>query len=48
MIKENHLFKCLYDKIYTIGYYPGFYSSPKDKIRAYGGHFEFLLKYEDE
>ena len=29
---KNHPFKALYDKIYTVGYYSGFYSSVKDKI----------------
>ena len=29
---QNLSFKDLYDKIYTIGYYSGFYSSLKDKI----------------
>ena len=48
MIKENCHFKYVYDKMYTIEYYPGFYSSLRDKIWAYGGHFEFLLKDEDE
>ena len=48
MIKENRLFKYLNDTIYTIGYYPGFYSSLRDEIWAYGGHFEFLSKEEDE
>jgi hypothetical protein len=48
MIKEKRHFKYLYDRICTIGYYPGFYSSLGDKILAYGGHFEFLEKDEDE
>ena len=29
--KENHPFKYLYVKIYTIGYYKGFYSSLTDQ-----------------
>jgi hypothetical protein len=45
---ENHHSKYLYDKIYTIGYYSGFYSSLRDKIWAYGGHFEFSSKDEEE
>ena len=39
MIRNNH-FKDLYDKIYTIDYYSGFYSSLKDIIWANGDHFE--------
>ena len=38
MIK-NHPFKDLYDKIFPIGDYSGFYSSLKDKNGANGGHF---------
>jgi hypothetical protein len=41
---ENHHSKYLYDKIFTIGYYSGFYSS----LGAYGGHFEFSSKDEEE
>jgi hypothetical protein len=41
---KNHRFKYLYDKIYTICYYSGFYSSLRDKIRGNGGHIEFASK----
>ena len=44
MIKENCHFKYVYDKIYTIGFYPDFYISLKDKHWANGGHFEFYVK----
>ena len=44
----NHHFKYLYDKIYTIGYYSGFYSSLKDNIWANCGHFEFSSKDGEE
>ena len=46
--KTNQHFKDLYDKIYTIGYYSGFYSSLRDEIWANGGYFEFLSKDERE
>ena len=36
---KNHLFKYLYDEIYTIGYYSGFYSSLRDKTWANCGNF---------
>ena len=36
--------KYLYDKIYTIGYYSGFYSSLRDKIWGNGGQvFESVI-----
>jgi ABC-type lipoprotein release transport system permease subunit len=35
-------------KIYTVGYYSGFYSSLRDKILANGGHFEFSSKDEED
>jgi hypothetical protein len=31
-------------KIYTIGYYSGFYSSLRDEIWGNGGHFKFSSK----
>ena len=37
-------FKDLYDKIYTIGYYSGFYTSQKDNIWANGDHYEICQK----
>ena len=40
MTKDSPFRKCI-DKIYTIGYYTGFYSSLSDKIWAYVGPFEF-------
>ena len=46
--KTNQHFKDFYDEIYTIGYYSGFYSSQRDEIWTYGGHFEFLTPDEDE
>ena len=39
--KKKHQFKYLYDKIYTIGYYSGFYSSLRDNIWASAGHLKF-------
>ena len=30
-MEKNHNFKYLYDEIYSIGYYSGFYSSMRDK-----------------
>jgi hypothetical protein len=45
---ENRHSKYLYGKICTIGYYPGFYSSMRDKIWAYSGHFECSSKDEEE
>jgi hypothetical protein len=45
MIKKIKI-KYLYDKIYTIGYYPCFYSSLRDKILANGGHLYFFPEYE--
>ena len=35
-------------RIYTIYYYSGFYSSLKDKNCANGGHFEFSSKDEEK
>ena len=32
LYNRNYGFKYLYDKIYSIGYYSGFYSSMSDKI----------------
>ena len=34
LVIKIHQFKYFYDKIYTIGYYSGFYSSLRDKIWA--------------
>ena len=45
---KNHPFKDLYVKIYTIGYYSGFYSSLKAKNWANGGHFECSTKDEEK
>ena len=42
------MLKDLYDKILTIGYYSGFYSSLNDKNFANGGHFGFLWKDEGQ
>ena len=44
----NHPFKDLYVKIYTIGYYSGFYSSLEDKNLANGGNFECSSKDEEK
>jgi hypothetical protein len=44
---KYHCFKYLYDKIYTIGYYSGFYSSMRDQICGNGGHIESSSKDED-
>ena len=38
-----HQIKNMYENIYIIGYYPGFYSSLKDQNCANGGHFEFFV-----
>ena len=46
--KKNHWFKHIYDKIYTIGYYLGFYISLRDKIWENGGHLEFYSKDEEK
>jgi ABC-type lipoprotein release transport system permease subunit len=35
-------------KIYTVGYYSGFYNSLSDKILANGGHFEISSNDEEE
>ena len=43
MIKIQQ-FKYLYDKIYTIGYYSGFYSTLRDKIWANGSHLNFCVR----
>ena len=40
MTKDSPSGKCI-DKIYTIGYYTGFYSSLSDKIEAYWVPLEF-------
>jgi hypothetical protein len=44
----NHPFNDLYVKIYTIGYYSGFYSSLKETNWANGGHFALSSKDEEE
>ena len=41
-------FKDLYDKIYTIGYYSGFYSSLRDKIWVNGDHFGLLSNHKEQ
>ena len=48
--KEEYLiaFKDYFVKIYTIGFYSGFYSSLKDKKWENGGHFEFSSKDEEK
>jgi hypothetical protein len=45
---KNHHFKDSYDKIYTIGYYSGFYCTLRNKFWAYGGSFKFSSKDEEE
>jgi hypothetical protein len=45
---RNQPLKFVYDIIYTISYYSGFYSSLRDKIGANGGHFEFFTKDEEQ
>jgi hypothetical protein len=45
---RNHHSKYLYDKICTIGYYSGFYSSMRDNISENGGHFGFSSKDEEQ
>ena len=44
----DYTFKDLYDTIYTISYYSGFYSSLKYKIWLNGGHFEFSSRGEEK
>ena len=44
----NHPYKDMYDKVYTISYYSGFYSSLKDKIWANDGHIDLSYKDEDK
>ena len=46
--KSLNKMKDLYVKMYTIGYYSGFYRSLKDKSLAHGGHFDFLTKDEEK
>ena len=43
-IDQKSPFEYIYDKICTICYYSGFYSSLTDKSWAYGDHFKFSLK----
>ena len=45
-IQKDQRLKHLYDTIYTIGNYSGFYSSLRDIIGGNGGHFEFHQKME--
>ena len=46
LYNQKYCFKYLYDKIYTISYYSGFYSSMRDKFWENGGHFEYSSKDE--
>jgi hypothetical protein len=45
-IQKDQRLKHLYDTIYTIGNYSGFYSSLRDIIGGNGGNFEFHQKME--
>ena len=45
---KYHQLKYLFDKIYTIGYYSGFYSSLWDRNWANGGHFGLSSKDEEQ
>ena len=45
---KKKTFKYLYDKIYTIGYYSGFYSFLNDNNLANDGNFGFLSKDEKD
>ena len=48
LYNKIHRLKYLYDKIYTIGYYSGFYSSLRDKLWGNGCHFEVSSKDGEE
>jgi hypothetical protein len=47
MIKTKAL-KDLYDKIFTFGYYSGFFSSLKGRIQENGCYFEFSSKDKEK